>query len=288
MCLLQNACFINGSLTLFLPPPYSQLQSLGFFDFPRLGIGARSDDSMTAELMHDSFLWKPTVLFEPMPQDVRFATNITHFLFQKIWHRSLRNFGHIVFEYLAGIYHAMEMFNLISKDGRMLLFLQYDSIEKPLYNTPRELPIPLFPRKSAFLEEYPSGTCFRRVVVGATSVTSLFGGWSYFRASHIVRFRQYYLQTMGLEQSVSPTRQRKGLVVNFYPRVIAGTHSTWSDVCKLSGVLAQTFPDAEFRCIVLHTMSVRVQVQLISEAVVHVWPHGNTRLSKCCLVLHVS
>ena len=77
-------------------------------------------------------------------------------------------------------------------------------------------------------------------------------------------------------QSEMPTRPKNGLVVNFYPRTVAGTHSTWSDVCKLSGVLAETFPDAEFRCVVLHTMSVRVQLQLISEAVVHVWPHGNT------------
>lgn len=37
ICLLQNACLINGSLTMFLPPQYSQLKSLGFFDFPRLG-----------------------------------------------------------------------------------------------------------------------------------------------------------------------------------------------------------------------------------------------------------
>ena len=277
MCLLQNACWINGSLTLFLPPPYSQLQVLGFFDFPRLGIGARTDDNSNTERVRDGFTWQPQLSFEPLPHDVRFATNVTHFIFQKQWDRPLRNFGHVVFEYLAGIFHAMEMFNLISEDGRILLFRHNHASELPANKSPREFPFPLFPRKSAILEEYPSGTCFRRLLVGATSVTSLFGGWSYFRASHIVRFRHYYVHSMGLAHLVMPTRPRNGLVVNFYPRVVAGTHSTWSDVCKLSGVLAETFPDAEFRCIVLHTMSVRVQLQLISEAVVHVWPHGNTR-----------
>jgi hypothetical protein len=201
-------------------------------------------------------------------------------MFEKQWDRALRNFGHVVFEYLAGIFHAMEMFNLISEDGRILLFRRnIAESEGPPQNIPRELPFPLFSRRSAHLEEYPSGTCFRRLLVGATSVTSLFGGWSYFRASHIVRFRHYYLQTMGLAHLATTMRARSRLIVNFYPRVVAGTHSTWSDVCKLSTVLAETFPDAEFRCIVLHTMSTRVQLQLISEAVINVWPHGNFRAS---------
>jgi hypothetical protein len=59
-----------------------------------------------------------------------------------------------------------------------------------------------------------------------------------------------------------------------------GTHETWSDVCALSSVLAKTFPDAVFRCIVLHGISVQVQAQLISEAAVHVWPHGE-RIMLC-------
>lgn len=236
--------------------------------------------------MRDKFSWKPEIVFEPIPQTARFATNVTHVMFEKQWDRALRNFGHVMYEYLAGIFHAMEMFNLISEDGRILLFRRNDvENEAPALNKiPRELPFPLFPRRSVLLEEYPSGTCFRRLLVGATSVTSLFFGWSFFRAAHIVRFRSYYLQTMGMAHLATAARAKNSLIVNFYPRVVAGTHSTWSDVCKLSAVLSETFPAAEFRCLVLHTMSVRVQIQLISEAVVHVWPHGNSRAHSAILL----
>ena len=276
VCILRNVCWIDKSMVLFLPPSYKELGDFGFFDFPMLGIGdrvARQDSSAARDL----FMWRPQIVFAPLPDDVRFAVNITHFLYRKSWHRTSRNFGHVVFEHLAGFYNAMEMFDEVSGDARIVLL----NDKETLGAIPRELPFPLFPRESAFVEEYPLRTCFRHMIVGATSVSSLFGGWSFFRSSHVVRFRNYYLQALGLKHLVAP-RARSSVVVNFYPRLVMGTHETWSDVCALSSVLAKTFPDAVFRCIVLHGISVQVQAQLISEAAVHVWPHGE-RIMLCIL-----
>jgi hypothetical protein len=276
VCILRNVCWIDQSIVMFLPPPYKELGDLGFLDFPMLGIGDRvaQQDSGAARVR---FMWRPQIVFAALPDDVRFAVNITHFLYQKTWKRTSRNFGHVVFEHLAGFYNAMEMFDEVSGDARVVLL----NDKETLGTIPRDLPFPLFPRASAFLEEYPPRTCFRRMLVGATSVTSLFGGWSFFRSAHVVRFRHYYLQALGLKHLVA-LRPRSSVVVNFYPRLVMGTHETWSDVCALSSVLSWTFPDAVFRCVVLHGISLQAQAQLISEAVVHVWPHGER------IVLHAA
>jgi hypothetical protein len=39
MCLLHNVCWMNGSLVLYLPPPFADLEAMGLFQFPSLGIG---------------------------------------------------------------------------------------------------------------------------------------------------------------------------------------------------------------------------------------------------------
>jgi hypothetical protein len=39
MCLLHNVCWKDGRLVLYLPPAFANLEALGLFDFPSLGIG---------------------------------------------------------------------------------------------------------------------------------------------------------------------------------------------------------------------------------------------------------
>jgi hypothetical protein len=39
MCLLHNVCWMDGSLVLYLPPPLADLEAMGLFQFPSLGIG---------------------------------------------------------------------------------------------------------------------------------------------------------------------------------------------------------------------------------------------------------
>jgi hypothetical protein len=39
MCILHNVCWRDGRLVLYLPPAFANLEALGLFDFPSLGIG---------------------------------------------------------------------------------------------------------------------------------------------------------------------------------------------------------------------------------------------------------
>jgi hypothetical protein len=39
MCLMHNVCWRDGRLVLYLPPAFANLDALGLFDFPSLGIG---------------------------------------------------------------------------------------------------------------------------------------------------------------------------------------------------------------------------------------------------------
>ena len=164
----------------------------------------------------------------------------------------------------------------------------------------------MLPHTAAFIDEYPSGTCFRSMVVGHTAVASLHSvDFSRHRAAHIARFRRFYLQQLQLHHCVAGSHPRRKIVVNVYPKVVRGLNFVWSDVCKLSKLLEETFLNVEFRCIALHSMSIELQailcnptprvlpnqtpnqtsfpyhnviissqVQLISAATVHVWPNG--------------
>jgi len=191
-----------------------------------------------------------------------------------------------VFENLAGVYHAMESFDLLEAGGRILL---HQNVSISDYNSgpwkvPRSNHFYLFPHTSAFIEEYPDNTCFERVVVGHAGVASLHSfDFSRHRAAHYARFRRYYLKLLLLEHAVSSARFRPKVVVNFYPKVVHGHEVIWKDVCKLSALLKSLFLDVEFRCITLHSTTLELQAQLISEAAVHVWPNGE----RCISFFHV-
>jgi hypothetical protein len=250
-------------------------------------------------------------VFEPLPDNVRFAKNITHFLaFNWNDHKNIRNFGHVVYEGLASMYHAMESFDLLEAGGRVVHFQNLsisDFITGP-WKCPRSGYFYLFPHTSTFMEEYPSGTCFHRMVVGHTAVASIWNRhFSVHRTAHLARFRRFYLHLLQLDNVVTRSQRREKVVVNFYPRHVRGWVSTWKDVCKLSVLLEEVFSDVEFRCISLHSMSIELQAiprihrnreacphhethsnlqaQAISSAAVHVWPNGKRECAYCPLVL---
>jgi hypothetical protein len=224
----------------------------------------------------------PEVKFEPFPRDARFALNVTHFLMLKsLPHHENRNLGHILLEDLASVYHAMESFDLLDAGGRIVLHQNVSITDhiKGIVPVSRSYPFFFFPHKTAFIEDYPSGTCFERMVVGHLAVEWLWQ-FSLHRSGHYARFRKFYLQQLQLQHVVSAWAFRPRVIVNFYPRGVTGQHKTWIDVCKLSRQLADTFPEAEFRCISMHTMTIELQAQMTAAAAVHVWPNGECVLQR--------
>ena len=228
---------------------------------------------------------KPDVVFGPIPPNVRFAKNITHFLAVKDNHKNIRNFGHAVFEGLASMYHAMESFDLLEASGRLVHFqnVSISDFIPGLWKAPRSSYFYLFPHISAFIEEYPSGTCFHKMVVGHTAVASIWNKqFSVHRAAHIARFRRFYLHHLQLDNKVARSHRRNKIVVNFYPRHVRGWRSCWKDVCKLSMLLEEVFMDVEFRCVSLHSMS--IELQAISR---NFTSFANPKLSSAQLNRHV-
>ena len=260
------------------------------------------------------FCRHPQITFGKIPASVRFAKNVTHFL---AFHRVAsygKNFGHDLFEKIAYVYHAMESFDLLSEGGRQVHF-QNVSLSDYLPNyvkCPRSGAFYLFPHVAAFIEEYPSGTCFHKMVVGHAGVGSLWSSEvSRHRSAHILRFRNFYLELLQMRHIVTKSHFRSKIIFNFYPKLVVGNREVWSDVCKLSKLLENSFSNVEFRCISLHSMSVELQaiiqfdfslfelpcterfdanflslstflvllicasqIQLIAAATVHVWPNG--------------
>ena len=219
----------------------------------------------------------PEIVFDDFPSNLRFAKNVTHFLALS---KGLRkNFGHDVFENMASVYHAMESFDILSAGGRQVHFqhLLWTDFYPIGWKPPRSGPFYLFPHTAAFIDEYPSGTCFRRMVIGHTAVASLHSlDFSRHRPAHIVRFRRYYLQQLNLHHFVTSSHPRSShprskIVVNFYPKLVRGLDFVWSDVCKLSKLLEENFFNVEFRCIVLHTLSIELQAILWNTPILRVF-----------------
>lgn len=203
-------------------------------------------------------------MFDNVPSNVRFAKNVTHFL--ALSKSSGKNFGHDIYENMASVYHAMESFDILTAGGRQVHFQHVSWTDfHPIGWKPRRSgPFYLFPHTAAFMDEYPSGTCFRRMVIGHTAVGSLHSlDFSRHRSAHIMRFRRFYLQLLNLHHVVTSSHPRSKIVVNFYPKLVLGLTLVWSDVCKLSKLLEENFFNVEFRCIVLHTLSIELQAILL-------------------------
>ena len=212
------------------------------------------------------FCRHPRIVFGKMPSSVRFAKNVTHFLALHRVGLFGKNFGHDVFEKIASVYHAMESFDLLSEGGRQVHFQNLSlSDYMPNYvKCPRSGAFYLFPHVAAFIEEYPSGTCFHKMVVGHAGVASLWSPEvSRHRAAHILRFRNFYLELLQLRHVVTKSHPRNKIIFNFYPKLVVGNREVWSDVCKLSKVLEDSFSNVEFRCISLQSMSVELQVIIL-------------------------
>ena len=214
----------------------------------------------------------PRIVFDEFPSNVRFAKNVTHFLALK--KGAGTNFGHAVYEDLAAVYHAMESFDLLSAGGRQVHVqdMSWSDFHQRNWKPPRSGPFYIFPHTATFMDEYPSGTCFRRMVVGHTAVASLNSpDFSCHRAAHIARFRRFYLQQLNLHHVVTKPHPNRKIVVNFYPKHVRGLQETWKDVCKFSKLLEDTFFNVEFRCISLQSMSIELQ--------------AGTQSSLCCTML---
>jgi hypothetical protein len=267
MCVMQNACLYNKQIVLFLPEHFEELQRHGFFSFPNVHSGfAPIAAKYYGRHLQRTPNFIPKIVFSSVPESARFAANITHYAMQR--HFSGSNFGHTVWEDLGGIFHAMHTFSLPREDGRIVLFNDH--------TISRAFP-PFFPRRTAYIDEFPDGTCFGSMVVGFAGVGSFSQGFSLYRSAHNVEFRKYYLSLWQAENLVSKTRLRPRIIVNVYPKVVIGNGHVWSDICTHILQLSVIFPKVSFRCISLNDMSFEVQSQVISEAAVHIWPNGTRR-----------
>jgi hypothetical protein len=182
------------------------------------------------------------------------------------------NFGHRVWEDLGGIFHAMHLFDLPREDGRVVLFNSH--------SMPRNQVLSLFPRAPVYIDEYPEGTCFQQMVVGFRGMNSFKHGFSVHRTAHSVEFRKHYLNVLKAAHLTAKTRRRRQVIVNMYPKVVKGNNFVWKDVCKLIENAESLLPKVVFRCVSLHKMSFEVQLQVISEATVNIWPNGVHSQSK--------
>jgi len=182
---------------------------------------------------------------------------------------------------MASVYHAMESFDLLSAGGRQVHFqhLHWTDFYPIGWKPPRSGPFYIFPHTAAFMDEYPSGTCFRRMVVGHTAVASLGSlDFSRHRSAHIARFRRFYLQQLQLGNFVTRSHPRSKIVVNFFPKYVRGLEYVWSDVCKLSELLEETFFNVEFRCIALRSMSIELQAIIRNPQYYQIKPPNKTSL----------
>jgi hypothetical protein len=76
MCLLHNVCWENSKLVLYLPPPFADLEAMGLFQFPSLGIGNPWIGSD-----HRRFLWYVSMFYSV-------AAHLLHRAFSHIMRRS--------------------------------------------------------------------------------------------------------------------------------------------------------------------------------------------------------
>jgi hypothetical protein len=260
MCMMQNACWINKMIVLFLPEHFSELMQLGFFDFRNVVLTKEFGNSFA-----------PHFTLGSIPQEAVFAADIVHYAMQRNTTtvlRELRNFGHTVWEELGSIFHAVHLFDLPRDDGRIVLLTDHSQ--------PKLLP-PLFPRSPVYIDEFPNGTCFKQMVVGFAGVGSLEQGFQLYRPAHSVEFRNFYSTLFNVTHLMSKHRRgRSQIVVNMYPKVVVGNLHVWSDVCKFASTLSPTYPKLQFRCVSLHQMSFEVQAQVIAEATIHIWPNGGS------------
>ena len=259
MCLIQNACWINKQIILYMPERINVLSEFGFFDFPNMIL---SKDPTLGKF------FAPTIIFGRIPLETTFAANIVHYAMQREGRavkREYRNFGHAVWEELGSIFHALQTFDLPREDGRIVLLTDHGQS--------KTFP-PLFSRVSAYIDEFPNGTCFRRMVMGFAGVGSFEQGFSLYRSAHSVEFRKFYLNMLNVTHLTTKPRRGAPIIVNMYPKVVVGNGHVWSDVCKLANELSDMFSKLQFRCISLHEMSLEVQAQVISQATIHVWPNG--------------
>jgi hypothetical protein len=251
MCLLRNVCFENQKMVMYVPHYFANLPD--FLDFSHVKVGDEEIE-FAPSFVFDSFI----------PAKARFAANIAHYAM--MIPTPDFNFGHRVWEDLGGIFHAMHLFDLPRDDGRVVLFNSH--------SMPRNQVLSFFPRATAYIDEYPDGTCFQQMVVGFRGMNAFKHGFSLHRTAHSVEFRKHYLKVLNAEHLTAKTRRRPQVIVNMYPKVVKGNKIVWKDICKLIENAEILLPKVLFRCIALHKMSFEVQVQVISEATVNIWPNG--------------
>ena len=265
MCLIQNACWIDKQIVVFLPEHFQSLEYMGFFDFPHVKLSEELTNVYYSPPSYSPLqhFFVPKFVYGRVPPEAKFAADIVHYALQRGF--SGTNFGHTVWEDIGSIFHAVQTFDLPRDDGRIVLLTDHGK--------PRLFP-PFFPRIPAYIDEFPNGTCFTHMVVGFAGIGSFEQGFSLHRSAHAVEFRKFYLSLLRVSHLTSKKRSRKQIIVNMYPKIVVGTGPVWSDVCKMSLELSVLYSNIQFRCISLHEMSLHLQAQVVSEATVHIWPNG--------------
>jgi hypothetical protein len=118
------------------------------------------------------------------------------------------------------------------------------------------------------LEDYSSGTCFRKLIVGQQSAWGLGSGFS--KAGPSLRnFRDNIFQNLNLHFGRPPTAHR----INLYVKNGGWNGPVWPDICALQPRIARMFL-MEIQCVDLAAETLQQQFALVSRATVHVTPHG--------------
>jgi hypothetical protein len=120
------------------------------------------------------------------------------------------------------------------------------------------------------LENYNSGTCFRKLIVGQQSAWGLGSGFS--KAGPSLRnFRTSFFHNLNLHFGQAP----KEHLIHLYMKVGGWNGPVWPDVCELGPRLSRRFSEhVEIKCVDLAAETLQQQFALVSRATVHITPHG--------------
>ena len=154
MCLLRNVCWIKNRMVMFLPVIFSHLPD--FLDVSHVFFGEYYENQPDLTKLKLDFVFDSHI-----PADSRFAANITHYVMYRHCKTGVAgntfNFGHAIWEDLGGVFHAMHLFDLPRDDGRVIFTNSHHINRNQQF---------LFPRIPVYIDEYPDGTCFEKMVVG--------------------------------------------------------------------------------------------------------------------------
>jgi hypothetical protein len=119
-------------------------------------------------------------------------------------------------------------------------------------------------------EQYPSGSCFEKMIVGQQSAWGLGSGFS--KAGPSLRgFRTELFKNLKFEFPSTPSQH----VINLYIKSGGWNGPVWPDICDLQPLISNLFLEhVEVRCVDLSVETLANQFAIVSRATLHVTPHG--------------